>query len=77
MEARMDDEDSKEVVRRLFALLTAKMEDGGTIAAEGQAPSIDSARAHDLANRVHGIGQECMILADAIIGLSANMAKAS
>jgi hypothetical protein len=77
MEARMDDEESREVVRRLFALLTAKMEDGGAIAAEGQASDIDSARAQDLANRIHSIGQECMILADAIIGLSANMAQPS
>ena len=73
----MDDEESKEVVRRLFALLTAKMEDGGAIAAEGQAPDIDSAGAQDHANRIHYIGQECMTLADAIIGLSPNMAKAS
>jgi hypothetical protein len=52
----MDDDDNKDVIRRLFALLTAKMEDGGAIAVEGQAPDIGSARADHLANRIHSIG---------------------
>jgi hypothetical protein len=66
---RMDDDELKSVVSRLFYLLTAMLEDGGALAAEGQASDLTKDRATDLANRLHSVGQHCMILADAVIAL--------
>lgn len=59
-------DDRHELVRRLFALLTAKLEDGAALAADGQGQEVLPEAQADLANRLHALGDEIATLAEAI-----------
>ncbi len=58
-----------ELLRQLFYLLTARFEDGATLAADGQAGSIAPDARIALADKLHTLAQEAMILADAVVAL--------
>jgi hypothetical protein len=64
-------DDRHELVRRLFALLTAKLEDGATLAADGQGRDVPPDAQGDLANRLHGLGEETKTLSDAVLAILA------
>ncbi len=61
MDVELDD-----LIFRLFALLTAKFEDGASLAANGQGRDHDSQAAKLLADGIQGIAEEIAIVADAI-----------
>jgi hypothetical protein len=65
----MDEDDRQELVRRLFALITARLEDGAALAADGQGRDVPSDAQADLANQLHGLGEEIATLADAIVAV--------
>jgi hypothetical protein len=69
----MDVDDRHELVRRLFALLTAKLEDGAALAADGQGQKVLPDVQVDLANRLHALGGEIAILADAVVAVISNV----
>lgn len=63
------DDDLEELLSRLFALLTARLEDGATLAVEGQRrqpPSDQPERAQALATLVRDAGT----IADAVVALT-------
>jgi hypothetical protein len=64
----MDDDERGELVRRLFYLMTAKLEDAATQAAEGQGrePTADKIRRPGL---IRSAAQETLIVAEATTAL--------
>ena len=62
----IDDIPCRDLIARLFALLTARAEDAAGLSAEGQSHAIGSARAHELANRLQDIGQQITLIAEAL-----------
>jgi hypothetical protein len=67
----MNEDDRQELVRRLFALLTAKFEDGAGLAANGQRPDAAPEAQTALANRLHALGEEIATLSDAVLAILA------
>jgi hypothetical protein len=61
----MGEDDRRDLVARMFALLTGKFEDGAAIAADGQGRDIANAIRSGLAERLRAIGGEIAILAEA------------
>ena len=61
----MDEDDRRDLVARMFALLTGKFEDGAATAADGQGRDISDAIRSGLAERLHAIGDEIAIVAEA------------
>lgn len=69
----MDEEQHQEraeLISRMFALLTAKLEDGAGIAGEAQARDLPLEQVHDAANRLIELGREITTVAEAIAGLN-------
>lgn len=69
----MDEEQRQEraeLIARMFALLTAKLEDGAGIAGEAQARDLPPEKVHDAAGRLIELGREIMTVAEAIAGLN-------
>ena len=66
----MDDDDRRDLLSRLFALLTMKLEDGAVLAADGQRASADPAELRTTAATLHDIGHAVTVLADAIAALT-------
>ncbi|WP_156680847.1 hypothetical protein [Sphingomonas profundi] len=64
-----------ELQRQLFYMLTTRFEDGAAIAAEGQAIGIAPDARIVLANRLHALAQEAVIVADAVLALSSALGK--
>lgn len=62
----MDEDDRRDLVARIFALLTGKFEDGAAIAADGQGRDIADAIRGGLAERLHSMGDEIAIVAEAV-----------
>lgn len=62
----MDDDERRELVRRLFFLMSSRLEEATTSAGAGQATDISSKTAAELAGRLHSTGQEIAIIADAV-----------
>jgi hypothetical protein len=60
-----DEQHRREVIGRLFALLTAKLEDGAEIAMRGQDPALPN-RA-ELASNVLEAAQEMVTIADGLV----------
>lgn len=61
----VDEQHRREVVGRLFALLTAKFEDGAELAVRGQDPArIDRV---ELASSIQGTGREIDAIADGLL----------
>lgn len=65
----MHEEERRELVSRLFALLTAKLEDAAGLAAEAQGVSGEVGLVADHAQLIVGIAQEAEVLASAACGL--------
>jgi hypothetical protein len=65
----MDEEAIQELIRRLFVLVTTKLEDGAGLAAEGQGRSVATETRIVLANRLHALGEEISTLADAVLAV--------
>lgn len=68
----MTDDDRDDLIPRLFALLTARLEDGCTLAVEGQRVGLDQERVRELANQIYASGGETRTIADAIAALTPN-----
>ncbi|QGN55452.1 hypothetical protein [Novosphingobium sp. Gsoil 351] len=65
----MDDEQRQEraeLISRMFALLTAKLEDGAGIGGEAQERDLQSEQVQDAASRLIDLGQEITAVAQAI-----------
>lgn len=65
----MDDahhDERRDCIRRLFAVLTARLEDATTLAAKGQAKAIPGDTVVDLAAQVHEITTQAATIAEAI-----------
>lgn len=65
----MDQGRKRDVVSELFALLTAKLEDGAALAADGQDIRDDTTQLLSTAAKLRVVGGELAILADAITAL--------
>jgi hypothetical protein len=73
--AKQDDQiDNEALIRQIFYLLTARFEDGASIAAEGQAASLALDARIELANRLLSLADEVKILAHAVIALGSDLA---
>lgn len=70
----MDQEDRLDLVRRIFALLTGRLEDAAALAGEGQAASISSSRASGLAEKIRDECAGAAVIAEAAAALSVNLA---
>jgi len=60
----------EDLIGRLFAVVTAKLEDGAAIAVEGQAPELQSNQQCTLAGRLVEVGCDVVALAEAIEALA-------
>lgn len=60
----MDEDERRDLISRLFALLTAKLEDAAALAAEGQGTSASAERLISLANQVRAGAEEAALLAE-------------
>lgn len=67
----------EDLLRRLFYLLTTRFEDGAGIAVEGQAKNLKLDAQAALANRLHAIAGEAIILTDAVVALTAMSVEAA
>ena len=65
----MDREEHRELIRRLFALMTGKLEDAAGVAADGQAPAIEASAVQVLAARLRSASEEITTLSDAVLAL--------
>ena len=63
------DDGVHDLVPRLFALLTARLEDGAAIAADGQTPRSRQVEQAALAKRLRSAADDIAILADAVLAL--------
>lgn len=61
----MDDAPHAELISRLFALLTMKLEDGAAEAIKGQGLDKDPQVIEQLANHIQSIGEEIALIAEA------------
>lgn len=57
--------EQRELIRRLFYLMTSIGEDAAAHAADGQSANVDDASVLEFTNRLHSAGQSLIILADA------------
>ena len=73
----MDKDERENLVGQLFALLTAKFEDGASIASDGQGGGASAEDLRALAARLHELGQECIVLADAVMAIVASSHQAA
>lgn len=65
----MDDtrhDERRDCIRRLFAMLTARLEDAATLAAEGQAQMVPDNTTVNLAAQVHQIATQAAAIAEAV-----------
>ena len=58
-----DEEERRQLIRRVFTLATIAAEDAAAMAAEGQAPRIDHGKARVLATGLRELGERIEILA--------------
>ncbi len=65
MDERCDTE-RRNCVRRLFAVLTAKLEDVATLAAEGQGRDVPAETSTQLAAEISEIAGHCVAITEAI-----------
>jgi len=56
----------RDCIRRLFAVLTARLEDAATLAAEGQARTVTREAAAELAAKVQEISTETTAITEAL-----------
>ena len=65
----MDQQEQADLIRRLFAVLTAMLEDGTAVAVEGQGPHEALAYAA-LAERIRSVGEQIAVIAEAGVALT-------
>jgi hypothetical protein len=65
----MDAEERAELVSRLFALITAKLEDAAGRAVEGQSAQTDLAAKSELAGDMRSVAEELLVLAEAVAAI--------
>lgn len=65
MDERRDTE-RRNCIRRLFAVLTAKLEDAATLAADGQGRDVSAEASVELAAEIHEIAGHCVAITEAI-----------
>ena len=68
----MDENERLELIRKLFFVLTARLEDAAGIAAEGQGPASGNELLVAHANCIQSTGQEAEIITQAIKVLLGN-----
>lgn len=71
----MDEEQRQEraeLISRMFALLTAKLNDGAGVAGDAQARDLQPEQVRDAASRLIDLGQEVGTIARAIEGLNSD-----
>jgi len=69
MATETDTDEPRDLIRRLFYLITALCEDAAGHASEGQGREVDDETIIDLADRLHTMGQTLTILTDVIKAL--------
>jgi hypothetical protein len=62
MDTPMDDDEREDLIRRLFALITSKFEDGAAIAADGQMKAASDSYRTGIAERTRIVADELSIL---------------
>lgn len=70
----MDDEARRDLLRRLFAAMTAKLEDAAGDAAEGQGHSLAMIAFVALAHKIRAAAEEAALLAEAAAAIGMNNA---
>ena len=65
----MEDDDRCDLIARLFAVMTADLEDGAALAADGQGRDAARERRLALAGQIHAIAQRVTLVADAVVVL--------
>ena len=61
------DDDRRELANRLFAAVTAMLEDAIEVAVAGQSPRFDSAQLADTSRRLQAAARDIAIIADAAV----------
>lgn len=69
----MEEQEREDLIQRLFALLTVKLEDASALAAEGQNKDYGSENIRSAARKLLSLGQEVVTLADAIFAIASGM----
>lgn len=65
----MDEEhdiERQDCIRRLFAVLTARLEDAATLGVEGQGRGVSAETSTQLAAEIHEIASHCVAITEAI-----------
>ena len=62
----MVDNERRELIRKLFAIITAKLEDAAGVAADGQRANLDHEQLLQLSSQICSASEEVTILAEAI-----------
>lgn len=65
----MDEDASFDLLRRLFALLTAEAEDAAAAAADGQGRDVPYDKLYELATKLHTAGETIAVMSDAVIAI--------
>ena len=65
----MDEEARFDLLRRLFALITAEAEDAAASAADGQGRDVPDDRLYELAVALHAAGEKIAVMSDAVIAI--------
>jgi len=60
------DIERRDGIRRLFAVLTARLEDAATLAAEGQGREVSAETSAELAAQIQEIAGHCMAITEAL-----------
>ena len=60
----MDEDERRDLISRLFALMTSKLEDAAALAAEGQGTSGSAERLNPLADQIRAGAEEAALLAE-------------
>ena len=60
----MDEDERRDLISRLFSLMTAKLEDAAVLAAEGQGTSGASERLISLTDQIRAGAEEAALLAE-------------
>ncbi|MDP9412515.1 MAG: hypothetical protein M3Q08_00090 [Pseudomonadota bacterium] len=71
-----EDEARREIIRRLFYLITVAAEDAATMAAEGQSRAFPTSELANAAVRLRAAGEMIEIVASAIEALAAELPSA-
>lgn len=66
----LSDEERTRLPRDLFALASRRLEHGTAVAGEGQGSRVTGARMESLSGELHDVGQDLLVIADAIAALT-------